>query len=108
APGCGNMAGNENPEISRILRQSDYGSAGNGADDHFGSALAAGDFDGNGFDDLAASAPNKNHGAGDPNDSGRVYVAYSDQFGPQPEFGDIDIIGEDEWADVGDAPAEGE
>jgi hypothetical protein len=87
--------------------QADYASAGNGVDDHFGAAVAVGDFDHDGLDDLAAAAPNKNHGAGNPNDSGRVYVAYSNDGaqGPDPADGP-DIIGEDEWA--GDTPGEGE
>jgi hypothetical protein len=85
--------------------QTDYSTAGNGPDDHFGTTLAIGDFDGNGFDDLAAAAPNKNHGTGNPNDSGRVYVAYSIGSGPDPDV-TPDIIGEDEWA--GDTPGEGE
>jgi hypothetical protein len=93
------------PDAAFRIIQSQYASAGNGVDDHFGAALAAGDFDGDGDDDLAAAAPNKNHGAGNPNDSGRVYVAYSDGGGPDPADGP-DIIGEDEWA--GDTPGDGE
>jgi len=89
----------------RTLLQSDYSTAGNGIGDHFGAALAAGDFDDDGLDDLAAGAPNKNHGTGNPNDSGRVYVAYTSGDGPDPADGP-DIIGEDEWA--GDTPGEGE
>jgi hypothetical protein len=88
-----------------VLVQSDYASASNGNGDRFGAAVAAGDFDGNGLPDLAVGAPNKNHGAGNPDDSGRVYVAYSFGDGPQPSFGP-DIIGEDEWA--GDTPGAGE
>ena len=64
------------------LAQTDYGSAGNAAEDHFGFALATGDFDGDGFDDLAAAAPEKNDaGVGD---SGRVYVAYGSPSGLDP------------------------
>jgi FG-GAP repeat protein len=87
------------------LIQSDYGSAGEGTGDHFGAALAIGDFDGDGFADLAAGAPNKNHGAGNPAESGRVYVAYGDPGGPDPSVAP-DLIGEDEWA--GDTPGAGE
>jgi hypothetical protein len=93
------------PDAAFRLVQSQYASAGNGVDDHFGAALAAGDFDGDGDDDLAAAAPNKDHGAGNPNDSGRVYVAYSDGGGLDPDDSP-DIIGEDEWA--GDTPGVGE
>jgi len=84
--------------------QTDYGGAGNGADDHFGTSLAAGDFDHDGFADLACGAPGKNHGAGSPDDSGRVYVVYGRETGP--DFFRIDLIGEDEWA--ADAPQAGE
>jgi hypothetical protein len=41
-------------------------------DDHFGAALAAGDFDGDGFDDLAAGAPGDSAGGAD--DAGVVNV----------------------------------
>ncbi len=91
------------PELQ--LAQTDYSTAGNGPDDHFGASLAAGDFNGDGFVDLAAAAPNKNHGSGNPNDSGRVYVAYSTASGPDPGT-NPDLIGEDEWA--GQSPAAGE
>jgi hypothetical protein len=85
--------------------QVDYASASQGDLDQFGSALATGDFDADSLDDVAAGAPGKNHGAGNPNDSGRVYVAYGAGAGPDPGT-DPDIIGEDEWA--GDTPGEGE
>jgi hypothetical protein len=88
-----------------VVIQSDYPPAGNSNFDHFGTALAAGDFDGDGRPDLAASAPDKDHGTGNPSDSGRVYVAYSRQGFLDPSDAP-DIIGEDEWA--GDNPGEGE
>jgi hypothetical protein len=87
------------------LRQIDYAAAGEASNDQFGRAVAAGDFDDDGFDDLAAGAPGKNHGAGNPNHSGRVYVAYGTASGPDPSIGP-DLIGEDEWA--GQTPAAGE
>jgi hypothetical protein len=62
--------------------QTDFGSAGNGADDHFGAALAVGDFDGDGRDDLAIGAPEKNDSATD--DSGRIYVAFGSPAGLDP------------------------
>ncbi len=46
----------------------------NEVDDRFGWAIAAGDFDGNGFDDLAAGAPNEDVGAAA--DAGVVHVIY--------------------------------
>jgi hypothetical protein len=87
------------------LRQIDYASAGEASGDRFGAAAALGDFNGDGFDDLALGAPGKNHGPGNPNDSGRVYVAYNDGSGPDPDDGP-DSIGEDEWA--GNTPEAGE
>jgi hypothetical protein len=44
-----------------FLTQSDYGETTTGSErnDHFGYALAAGDFDGDRFDDLAIGVPNK-------------------------------------------------
>ncbi|MFN7963351.1 MAG: hypothetical protein U0002_18970 [Thermoanaerobaculia bacterium] len=95
--------GNTAPSLQ--YAQTQFSTAGNGANDHFGASLAAADFNGDGLDDLAAGAPNKNHGAGNPNDSGRVYVAYSSAAGPDPANGP-DIIGEDEWA--GQTPAANE
>jgi hypothetical protein len=82
-------------EISNtaVLVQTDFGSAGAAAGDHFGASLAIGDFDGDSELDLAIGAPNKNHGAGNPSDSGRAYVAYGPiEDGVQDVF---DILGED-------------
>ena len=64
------------------LVQTDFGSAGNGGDDHFGAALAVGDFDGDGRDDLAIGAPEKDDSSTD--DSGRVYVAFGSATGLDP------------------------
>jgi hypothetical protein len=89
------------------LVQTEYSTAGNGEDDAFGSAIAIGNFDDDAFDDVAIAAPFKNHGSGNPSDSGRVYVAYGTSDGPDPSDGP-DIIGEDEWASSGDAPGAGE
>jgi FG-GAP repeat len=88
------------------LNQFDYPPAGDSDDDHFGAALAGGDFNGDGFTDLAASAADKDHGTGNPSDSGRVYVVYGRIGDLNPSLGGSDIIGEDEWA--GDTPGEGE
>ena len=83
-------------EISNtaVLVQTDFGSAGAAAGDHFGASLAIGDFDGDSELDLAIGAPGKNHGTGNPSDSGRAYVAYGPiEDGVQNEF---DILGEDD------------
>ncbi len=48
-------------------------------DDHFGDALAAGDFDGDGFADLAIGVPDENVGA--VVDAGTVHVAYGSSTG---------------------------
>lgn len=93
-------------EISNtaVLVQTDFGSAGAAAGDHFGASLAVGDFDGDSELDLAIGAPNKNHGSGNPSDSGRTYVAYGPiEDGVQSEF---DILGEDDVP--GQTPAEDE
>jgi hypothetical protein len=49
------------------------------ADDRFGYALAAGDFDGDGYDDLAIGAPGEDVGGHD--DAGSVTVLYGSMFG---------------------------
>ena len=49
-------------------------------DDHFGRALAAGDFDGDGCVDLAIGAPRATV-VGTTNDAGIVYVAFGDEQG---------------------------
>lgn len=64
--------------------QTDFGTAGNGADDGFGRVFAVGDFDDDGFDDLAIGAPGKNDGG--EVDSGRVYLTRV--FDPHWIFGD--------------------
>ena len=58
-----------------FLQQSDFPPAGNGSGDGFGTALAVGDFNGDGRDDLVIGAPFKDSGTNNPADSGRIYVA---------------------------------
>jgi hypothetical protein len=49
--------------------------------DHFGAALAAGDFDGDGFDDLAVGVPDEDGAA---TDDGQVIVFFGSQNGLNP------------------------
>jgi hypothetical protein len=87
-------------------------------DDHFGSALAAGDFDGDGYDDLAIGIPDED--IDDLVDGGMVYVLYGtsdglstaqdqtwhqgdtaeagDQYGKTLAAGDFDGDGRDDLA----------
>ena len=51
------------------------------AGDEFGHALAAGDFDGDGFEDLAIGAPRRDQQGGGSADLGRVYVVYGSASG---------------------------
>jgi hypothetical protein len=56
--------------------------------DEFGAALAAGNFDGDAFDDLAIGAPAACAGhVGEPQDSGAVYVAHGGSAGLLPISG---------------------
>ena len=61
--------------------QTDFGAAGNASNDHFGAALAVGDFDGDGNDDLAIGAPDKDDLSA--TDSGRVYLLFGSGAGLQ-------------------------
>jgi len=58
------------------------------AGDQFGRALAAGDFDGNGYADLAIGVPNENYAAGHTDD-GAVHVLYGSSGGLTATGSDI-------------------
>ena len=49
--------------------------------DRFGDALAIGDFDGDGFDDVVIGAPDEDPGSG-PADAGAFSIRYGSAFGP--------------------------
>ncbi|MEB3233023.1 MAG: hypothetical protein VKJ64_18605, partial [Leptolyngbyaceae bacterium] len=57
--------------------------------DRFGATLAAGDFDGDGFDDLAIGAPNEDSGI--VTDAGKVNILYG-SFSGLTSFGDQEIF----------------
>jgi len=61
--------------------------ATNEAGDHFGSALASGDFDGDGFDDLAIGSPGETHG--EDVDAGQVQVIFGSTSGLSAARGQI-------------------
>jgi hypothetical protein len=58
----------------------------NEAEDLFGSSMASGDFNGDGFDDLAVGAP------GEDNDTGAVYLYYGSAFGLAPAQGPLGSV----------------
>jgi D-alanyl-D-alanine carboxypeptidase len=68
-----------NPEV---LTQT-LADAGNSAFDHFGKALASGDFNGDSFDDLAVGVPEKSWGS--KTEAGQVIVFYGSSDGLVPD-----------------------
>jgi hypothetical protein len=64
-----------------LLNEDDLGVSA-GAYDGFGKALAAGDFDGDGRDDLAVGAPDRPFIGITPDNVGAVYVLYGSDTGP--------------------------
>ena len=70
------------PTINTLIDQSHITGASLEDADLFGAALATGDFDGNGSDDLAIGAPGEKVGSGLFNHAGEVNVVYGDKFLP--------------------------
>jgi hypothetical protein len=64
---------------SQVWHQNNAGAGAAAEDDMFGSALTAGDFDGDGLDDLAVGVPGEDEG--DVNAAGAVNVLYGSQDG---------------------------
>ncbi len=83
-------ANNEHERVEFVrwqkLSRWQFGTQPAKTNDWFGHALAVGDFDGDGFDDLAIGAPGANSPIGDM--TGRVFVAYGSSNG-LGEFDDI-------------------
>jgi hypothetical protein len=67
-------AGMRHIRLPQTLTQT--GAGVNEAGDHFGMTLAAGDFNGDGYSDLAIGAPDENDEAAGRTDSGAVFIRY--------------------------------
>jgi hypothetical protein len=75
------LAGNYPPVDDQLWSQEQTGISDVGErDDRFGSALAAGDFDGDGFDDLAIGVPSEDLSR-TKLDAGAVHILYGTRFG---------------------------
>ena len=73
------------------------------ADDHFGAAICAGDFDGDGFDDLAIGVPDEDISG--QADAGAVHVLYGSSEGIRSsgdQFWHQDSSGVNDLAEAGD------
>jgi hypothetical protein len=84
--------------VSFVLTEINFGTSVAENGDNFGQAVAVGDFDGDGKDDVAIGAPFKDHGG---NKAGVVYVAYGPlELGDQNDW---DLLALDSFA--GSSPA---
>ena len=65
----------------RMWSQYSLSSGASETDDHFGAALASGDFDGDGFDDLAIGIPGEDIGSPVISNAGAVHIMYGSSNG---------------------------
>jgi hypothetical protein len=85
-PQYSRMAGFENRwECGTLPGNDGYLGGSPEKDDHLGKALASGDFNGDGFDDLAIGAPNEDINGDD--DAGAVNIVYGSGYGAKIEKG---------------------
>ena len=82
--------------LTAWVARNQAGLGANEAEDRFGTALAAGDFNGDGFDDLAVGAPNE---ALSTTRSGYVFVLRGTTSGPTAWVGIQQTLGADESGD---------
>lgn len=67
--------------VQRIDRITQTGAGSNEANDHFGLALAVGDFNGDEYQDLAIGAPDEDDNGNNRADSGAVFIRYGSADG---------------------------
>lgn len=80
-------------ELQALLRQTSFGLAGQSDFDEFGSAVAVGDFNADGFSDLALGAPGRDiprPNFGSIEDAGRIFIAYGSAAGL--DLGNIQVL----------------
>ena len=89
--------GSPRPDLDQV----DVG-GGNQDNDFFGGALAVGDFDRDGVDDLAIGAPGNDHGG--ENDAGTVFIAYGGGAAGLPTGGH-QVLGQSDISSTDEANA---